>query len=170
MESEREDEALREQILEAIFAVYRFDVNHGGFGLTKDIPPAFLQTTTPEEKHLLAQWVRTALIELQEKKSESDWRRERYGSLLLALEADLLSDEEFLRIGRETKSIQAIVTRLLELARVDEAVQDASHSPGWQLVKLADLFIQHVQNTPLQPMISKIPQQTTTPPQTLHSK
>ncbi len=34
LESEREDEALREQILEAIFAVYRFDVDHGGFGLT----------------------------------------------------------------------------------------------------------------------------------------
>ena len=143
LESEREDAILREQILEAIFAVYRFDVNHGGFGLTKDIPPAFLQTTTPEEKHLLAQWVRTALIELQEKKSESDWRRERYGSLLLALEADLLSDEEFLRIGRETKSIQEVVTRLLELDRVDEAVQDASQASGWQLLKLADLFVQY---------------------------
>jgi len=46
--------------------VYRFDVNHGGFGLTKDIPPEFLQGTTPEEKHLVAQWVRTALAELQE--------------------------------------------------------------------------------------------------------
>ncbi len=55
LESEREDEALREQILEAIFAVYRFDVDHGGFGLTRDIPPEFLQDTTPEEKHLLAQ-------------------------------------------------------------------------------------------------------------------
>ncbi len=39
------------------------------------------------------------------------------------LEADVLSDEEFLRIGRETKSIQDVVTRLLELGRVDEAEQ-----------------------------------------------
>ncbi len=39
LESERVDGDLRERILEAIFAVYRFDVNHGGFGLTKDIPP-----------------------------------------------------------------------------------------------------------------------------------
>src|SRR5260221_2436625 len=159
LESEREDEALREQILEAIFAVYRFDVNHGGFGLTKDIPPAFLQTTTPEEKHLLAQWVRTALIELQEKKSESDWRRERYGSLLLALEADLLSYEEFLRIGRETKSIQEVVTRLLELDRVDEAVQDASQANGWQLVKLADLFVQYGQDGAVERMMYEKAQQ-----------
>jgi hypothetical protein len=77
LESEREDAIHREWILEAIFAVYRFDVNHGGFGLTRDIPPEFLQGTTPEEKHLIAQWVRTALAELQEKKSESDWRRKR---------------------------------------------------------------------------------------------
>ncbi len=45
--------------------MYRFDVNHGGFGLTRDIPPEFLQGTTLEEKHLVAQWVRTALAELQ---------------------------------------------------------------------------------------------------------
>ncbi len=140
LESEREDETFHKQILEAIFAVYRFDVEKGGFDLTKDIPPQFLQDTTPEEKHLVAQWVRTALAELQENKQESDWRRKRYGSLLLALEVDILSDEEFLRIGRETKSIQEVVIRLLELGRVDEAVQDASQVDGWQLVKLADIF------------------------------
>ena len=59
---------------------------------------------------------------------------------MLALEVDILSDEEFLRIGRETKSIQEVVIRLLELGRVDEAVQDASQVDGWQLVKLADIF------------------------------
>ena len=47
---------------------------------------------------------------------------------MLVLEADLLSDEEFLRIGRETKSIQAVVTRLLELGRVDEAVVSTVYS------------------------------------------
>jgi hypothetical protein len=151
--------ALREQILEAIFAVYRFDVDHGGFGLTKDIPPEFLQDTTPEEKHLAAQWVRTALAELQEKKPESDWRRKRYGGFLLALEANVLSDEEFLRIGRETKSIQEVVTRLLELDRVDEAVQDASQANGWQLVKLADLFVQYGQDAAVERMMHEKAQQ-----------
>ena len=159
LESEREDAILREQILEAIFAVYRFDVNHGGFGLTKDIPPEFLQGTTSQEKHLIAQWVRTALAELQEKKSESEWRRKRFGGLLLALEADLLSDEEFLRIGRETKSIQEVVTRLLELDRVDEAVQDASQANGWQLLKLADLFVQYGQDAAVERMMDEKAQQ-----------
>ena len=153
LESEREDEALREQILEVIFAVYRFDVDNGGFGLTKDIPPEFLQDTTPEEKSLVAQRIRTALAEMQENKQESDWRLKRFGGLLLALEADELSDEEFLRIGRETKSLQEVVIRLLKLGRVDEAVQDASQANGWQLVKLADLFVQYGQDAAVERMI-----------------
>jgi len=139
--------------------VYRFDVDHGGFGLTRDIPPEFLQGTTPEEKYLVAQWVRTALAGLQEKKPESDWRRKRYGGLLLALEADVLSDEEFLRIGRETNSIQDVVTRLLELGRVDEAVQDASRENGWQLVKLADLFVQYGQDAAVERLMYEKAQQ-----------
>jgi SWIM zinc finger len=159
LENEREDGTLRTQILEAIFAVYRFDVNHGGFGLTKDIPPEFLQTTTPEEKHLIAQWIRTALTELQEKKPESDWRRKHFGGLLLALEADVLSDEEFLRIGRETTSIQEVVTRLLELGRADEAVQDASQANGWQLLKLADVFVQYGQDATVERMMYEMAQQ-----------
>jgi hypothetical protein len=159
LESEREDEALRERILGAIFAVYRFDVDYGGFGLTRDIPPEFLQDTTPEEKHLVAQWVRAALAELQGKKPESDWHRKRFGGLLLALEADQLSDEEFLRIGRETKSIQEVVTRLLELGRVDEAVQDACQASGWQLVKLADLFVQYGQDAAVERMMDEKAQQ-----------
>jgi uncharacterized Zn finger protein len=159
LEGEREDEALREQILEAIFDVYRYDVDQGGFGLTEDIPPELFQSTTPEEKHLVAHWVRTTLGELQEKKQESDWQRKRYGDLLLALEADLLSDEEFLRIGRETKSIQAVVTRLLELGQADEAVQDASQTNGWQLLKLADLFVQYGQDAEVERMMYEKAQQ-----------
>ncbi|HVB25803.1 MAG TPA: hypothetical protein VNG51_27950 [Ktedonobacteraceae bacterium] len=159
LESERENEALREQILAAIFVVFCFDVDNGGLGLTGEIPPEFLQHTTPEEKRLVAQWVRTALVELQEKEQVSDWRRKHYGDLLLALEADVLSDEEFLRIGRETKSIQEVVTRLLKLNRVDEAVQEVSQVHGWQLVKLADLFVQHGQDAAVEHMMGENAQQ-----------
>ena len=159
LESEREDEALREQILAAIFTVFCFDVDHGGLGLTAEIPAEFVQHTTPEEKRLVAQWVRSSLVELQEKKQESDWRLKHYGGLLLALEADVLSDEEFLRIGRETKSIQEVVTRLLKLERVDEAVQDASQASGWPLVKLADLFVQYGQDAAVERLMYEKAQQ-----------
>ena len=75
------------------------------------------------------------------------------------MEADLLSDEEFLRIGRETKSTQAVVTRLLELGRAAEAVQDASQANGWQLVKLADLFVQYGQDAAVERMMYEKAQQ-----------
>src|SRR6266496_1934482 len=159
LENEPDDELLRTQILTAIFAVYRFDIDHGGFGLTNDIPSEFFQSTTPEEKHQIAQWVHAALAELRQNKQESEWRWQHYGSLLLALEADKLSDEEYLRIGRETKSIQEVVTRLLELGRVDEAVQDASQANGWQLVKLADLFVQYGQDAEVERMMYEKAQQ-----------
>jgi uncharacterized Zn finger protein len=159
LENEPDDELLRKQILTAIFAVYHFDVDHGGFGLTKDIPPEFLQSTTFEEKRQIAQWVHTALTELQQNKQESEWRRQRYGSLLLDLEADRLSDEEFLRIGRETKNVQEVVARLLKLSRVDEAVQDASQVDGWQVVKLADLFVQYGQDIAIERMMYEKAQQ-----------
>ncbi len=153
LENVRDDEILRQQILTAIFTVYRFDVDHGGFGLTNDIPPEFLQSSTPEERSLIAHWVRAALAELQPNKQESGWRQKRYGGLLLALEADRLSDEEFLRIGRETKNIQTVVTRLLELSRVDEAIQDARQADGWQVVKLADLFVHSGQESAIEQMM-----------------
>src|SRR6266496_5767796 len=159
LESERENVILRQQILTAIFSVYRFDVDHGGCGLTKDIPPEFLQSTTAEETSLVAQWVRTALAELQQNKQESQWRCKRYGGLLLALEAERLSDEEFLRIGRETKNTQEVVTRLLELSRVDEAIRDASQIDDWQLVKLADLFVHYGQDTAVEGMMYEKAQQ-----------
>ena len=78
---------------------------------------------------------------------------------MLALEAGVLSDEEFLRIGRETKSLQEVVTRLLELGRVDEAVQDASQSDSWQLLKLADLFVQYGQDSAVERMMYEKAQQ-----------
>jgi len=159
LENVQGDEVLRQQILTAIFTVYRFDVDHGGFGLTNDIPLEFLQSTTPEETSLIAQWVRAALADLQQNKQESEWRRKRYGGLLLALEAERLSDEEFLRIGRETKNSQGVVTRLLELNRVDEAIRDASQTDDWQLVKLADLFVHYGQDTAVEGMMYEKAQQ-----------
>jgi hypothetical protein len=78
---------------------------------------------------------------------------------LLALEADLLSDEEFLRIGRETLCLPEVVTRLLELGRAGEAVQDASQANSWQLLKLADLFVQYGQDAAVERMMYEKAQQ-----------
>src|SRR5207248_800535 len=111
-----------------------------------DIPPELLQHTTSKEKRMLADWVRTVLNEIQGTEMRDDWHRKRYGGLLLALEGETLDDETFLRIGRETHRVYEVVNRLLERGRVDEAVKDAEQVRDWDLLKLADLFIQYGQD------------------------
>src|SRR5207302_10324338 len=54
---------------------------------------------------------------------------------------------------------QEVVTRLLQLDRVDEAVQDASQTHGLQLVKLADLFVQYGQDSAVERMMYEKAQQ-----------
>src|SRR5258708_18697110 len=80
--SEYEDLAARKKIIETIFAIYRCDVDHGGYGFTEDIPPELLQHTSAEEKGTAAEWVRAALAEIQGTDHSADWHRKRYGGLL----------------------------------------------------------------------------------------
>lgn len=158
--SEYEDLAARKKIIETIFAIYRSDVDHGGYGFTEDIPPELLQHTSAEEKRTAAEWVHAALSEIQGTDHSADWHRKRYGGLLLALEAEVLDDEVFLRIGRETKRIYEVVDRLLERGRVDAAVEDAKQGEGWQVVKLADLFVQYGQDAAVERLMLELSRQT----------
>lgn len=163
LNGEQESEAVRQKIIETIFAVYRFDVDQGGYGLTDDIPPELLQYTTLEEKRTIAKWVHAILSEIQGTDRSDEWHRKRYGGLLLALEEEVLSDEEFLRIGREMKRTYEVVNRLLEQGRVDEAIEDAKQVDGWDLVKLANLFVQHGQDSAVLHMMHERAKQTYRP-------
>ncbi len=158
--SEQEDQSIRQRILKTIFAIYRFNVDKGGYGFTNDIPPELVQHTTSEEKRTIAQWVRTALSEIQGADQSAIWHREKYGGLLLALEAETLSDEEFLSLGRQTNRVHEVVNRLLELGRVDEAIQDVQSVRDRDLLKLANLFLQHGQDRAILPVIHERSQQT----------
>ncbi len=44
--SEQEEEGVRHQILETIFATYRFNVDEGGYGFTDDVLPELVEHTT----------------------------------------------------------------------------------------------------------------------------
>lgn len=129
---------------------FRFDVDKGGYGFTDEIPLELLQHTTPEEKQTIAGWVEAALSEIQGEDLSDNWHRRRYGGLLLALEAETLSDEEYLRIGRETGRVYEVVNRLLERGRVDEAARETEQADERYLLKLADLFLQYGQNAAIE--------------------
>ena len=153
--SEQEDQNIRQRILKTIFTIYRFNVDEGGYGFTDDIPLELMQHTTSEEKRTIAQWVRAALSE-----TDASWGTTRYGGLLLALEAETLSDEEFLSLGRQTNRVHEVVNRLLELGRVDEAVQEVQSVRDRDLLKLANLFLQHGQDRAILPVIHERSRQT----------
>ena len=73
------------------------------------------------------------------------YHRQTLGRFLLELEQDELDDEAFLRICRETNRWQDLVARLLALQRVDEAADVACSVGDYDLLQLADIFVEHGQ-------------------------
>jgi hypothetical protein len=51
---------MRLRVLRTLFAIYRFYTD-SGMDLDEDIPGLLVGNTTPEERHLIAGWVRDAL-------------------------------------------------------------------------------------------------------------
>lgn len=143
LEAER-DPAAREALLQALFDVYRYDTDYGGVSLADDVPDAILAHATPAERELVAGWVRAALPEGEG--LSQDWQRQAYGGFLIELgegEPGGLDDERFLQICRETGRTGDLVERLLTLARVDEAADAARAAGDYQLLQLADVFVEH---------------------------
>lgn len=148
-EAAHSDTALRDaqRIFRALFEIYRFDVDFGGVGLSDGVPDLILKHTDEEEKKQVAKWVRTAMNASRHAGNEltDNWHRQAYGGFLLQLEAKSLDDEAYLRLCRETHRLNDLVTRLLKLRRVDEARDEALHAGDYELLELADIFVQHKQ-------------------------
>jgi uncharacterized Zn finger protein len=108
-----------------------------------EAPGIILERSTPEERRIVAKWVRSAM---PTGGSWSDgYHRQTLGRFLLELEKDELDDEAFLRICRETNRWQDLVVRLLALKRVDEAAGVARSVGDYDLLQLADIFVKHGQ-------------------------
>ncbi len=141
LEDVHDDKALREKVIQILFAIFRADVDAGGIGLSDEVPTILLEETTAEERRMIAGWVR------KEISGKTDWssrfRDQWYGRFLLNLEADTLDDEAFLRICRETGRIHDLVDRLLALGRVDEATREAEQGSDYDLLTLANIFVEH---------------------------
>lgn len=165
------DAAVREVALQALFAVYRADVQQGGISLADAVPAILKGHTTAEERRTVAGWVRGALprnlLGQQSDQSFDHWQNEAWGALLLTLEGDTLDDESFLRICRETGRRRDLVDRLLALGRVDEATAELERAATNHLLTLAGVFEQHghgdVPERPLRERVSGIQDHTAVP-------
>ena len=145
--------AAREQALQALFEVFRLDLDYGGYGLGDEAEGLILEHADDDEKRVVAGWTRTAM---QAATGEYDgFRRRSYGSILLDLEADHLDDDAFLEICRESGLLDDLVDRLLTLGRLDEALAEAGRAGDMELLTLAGLFGAHGHGRRLEPLVAE---------------
>lgn len=154
LENVKNDQELRERILQLLFDVYMFDMKTG-YTLGEDAPAVLLEQSTPEERRLIATWVRKALATSGGNDWSSKHRQQAYGGFLLDLEADTLDDEAYLNISRETGRIGDVVDRLLELGRVDEAIKEAQQANDYDLMALTDIFVKKGHGTDAEALITQ---------------
>lgn len=133
------DEIRRRDILQVLFSAYRWDVlSAGGVGAADCVPDILVRQTTSVERSEISAWVREIMPK------GDDWsdgyRREVLGRLLLDLEADILDDEAYLRICRETGRLNDLIDRLIQLKRVDDAKAAARKAKDYELLLSLKIF------------------------------
>jgi hypothetical protein len=80
---EEDNLQMRQRVMKALFAIYRFYTDHS-MDLDEDIPGLLVGNATPEERKVIAGWVREALSDA--KASKWSTGSHEYGAFLLALE------------------------------------------------------------------------------------
>jgi hypothetical protein len=158
----QDNRAVREPILRMLFTIYRFDIDAGGIGFGEDAPDVLIQNATADERQTIVGWVYEAIAEDKQKNPhityESHWYNgfafeeevssagnfslQCLGNFLLDLQEDALDDATYLRICLETGRISDAIERMLELGRIDEAVQATQQADDYTLLRIADLFVQ----------------------------
>jgi hypothetical protein len=136
-----EDVVQKEGLLRALFDIYRWDVDSGGYGIGEEVPEIILAHTDAKERRRVSKWVRDALP--QGGSWSDNFHRQAYGGFMLELLETELDDESFLQLCRETGRVHDLVNRLLTLNQVDEAVSGATRAGDYELLGLADLFVLH---------------------------
>ncbi|MBM4427460.1 MAG: hypothetical protein FJ031_09500 [Chloroflexi bacterium] len=131
------DAAQREKIQKGLFDIYAWDVEAGGIGIGDGVMDILLEQATPQERQMIAGWAKATLH------GKGDWSRRAMGGLILELQADSMDDESFLEVCRQTGRLKDLVERLLTLKRINEAVSESQRASDYDLLSLADLFVQH---------------------------
>jgi len=139
----------RENILQMLFDCLAWDLKAGGIGVGDGIPDILLERATSQELKMISVWIRATLPKL------NDWARQSMGGLLLRLQADSIDDKSFLEVCRQTGRLKDLVERLLTLTRVDEAVRESQQASDYDLLSLADLFVQHEHGPLAETLISE---------------
>lgn len=149
------DAADREELLRVLFEIYRFDLDWGGIGLGEAAPELILEHATGEERGAVAAWVRDAMSTARGNSWSENYQRQTHGRFLLGLEMAALDDGAFLSICRESGLAAELVDRLLALGHLDEAISEAQPVGDYELLVLADVFLQHGRAESVEPLLAR---------------
>lgn len=134
----------RTEILQVLFNVYKWDtIKIGGAGASDCVPEILIEKTTLEERIEIAKWVRKILP--QGSSWHDSYHRQELGSLLLNLEIDILDDEAYLKVCRETGNLNGLIERLLKLGRIQEVENAARAAEDYPLFLSLDIFANYNQ-------------------------
>lgn len=142
LRGERSATAVRKQIIPTLFDVYNFDASlyNDEPVMSSNVSPILVRWTTLEERLMLASQLREAFD------LHTDWHAddvsdsEDFNDLLLGLEADIIDDETFLRICRETENSSYLIERLLKRGQLEEALAQAQQVDTYYLLEIADIL------------------------------
>lgn len=113
-----EDTEVRQEILESLFEVLAWDIEAGGVGMSDQVPDLLEEHATAEDRREIQQWIITAI----KRTSGDSWRHEAWGRLLASFSDDA---EDFLKQARKQGLHRPLFEKLVELGRVDEALEVA---------------------------------------------
>jgi len=149
------DTAMRRQIIQTLYDVYTFDMSLeiDEPVMSRSIPTLLVRYTTPEERQMIAGWVRqTFQLDIN---WHADNINENYDQLLLGLEADTIDDETFLRISRTTESYNYLVERLLKLGRLEEALEATKHVENYDILEIVTILCEYGHEAQAEKLIQK---------------
>lgn len=142
----QQDVAARRHILQTLFDVFDFDMSLGNDMqvMSNAVPAILVRYTTPEERSVVAKWVREAFdLDIDWHTYEVEEFADSFEVLLLGLEADNIGDETFLRLCREMESYDYLVDRLLRRERLEEALAEAKQVDDFDILEIADILSEY---------------------------
>src|SRR5205823_6017655 len=112
----------REELLSALFDLWKFGNNYGGIGV--DIAEAVAENGTAQERKTIEAWLREEMRPEQD--SSSTWRNRSVVDFVVKLkQAEHSSDEDVLEEYRHAGLYKDLAERLLQLGRENEALDVA---------------------------------------------
>lgn len=114
-----EDTEEREELLTALFDLWKFGYNYGGIEV--DVAAAMAESATEDERKMVESWLREEMRSGQD--FSSQWHNRSIIQFLATLkQAEHFSDEDLLKEYRKAGLYKELAERLLQLGRENEAL------------------------------------------------